>query len=120
MKPTPRRPDTDTIRRRITAPTLQTQSPDVEFIYDPSKKKILKQDRFFNLKLITSIVLFFVIIVTFVATKIFSLGGVIVSNDNPVELDKKLDTNSLGTEASARINILLLGVGDSNHAGADL
>lgn len=122
MRHIPRHTGTDITRRRITSTTLQKPSQDIEFIYDPESKKVLKPPRFFKFKLITSIVLFLIIAATFVATRVFSLSSVIVSNSNdkPVELDKKLDINAIGTEADSRINILLLGVGDSKHAGADL
>lgn len=59
---------------------------------------------------------------SFVGMRFYSLSRVIVKNTNaaPVRLAQKLNANTITTEGDSRINILLLGVGDAGHAGANL
>ncbi len=94
---------------------------DPAFVYDPRSRKIRKPH-----KLRVAIISLALIVLAggsaFAAKSYFSLNKVIQRNTgvSAAGLKGKLEVSQLKGEGEGRVNILLLGVGDSGHAGAKL
>ncbi len=103
------------------APRRNLGGGDPAFVYDPKSRKIRRPH-----KARVAIISLALILVAggsaFAARSYFSLNKVIQRNTgvSAAGLKGKLEVSQLKGEGEGRVNILLLGVGDSSHAGAKL
>ncbi len=102
---------------------------DASLSYDPRTRRLhdrKQEDRQLKhqirRKILMASSLAIIIGMSFFGIRFYSLSRVIVKNTNaaPVKLEQKLNTTAITSEGGSRVNILLLGVGDAGHAGADL
>lgn len=101
---------------------IDTSKVDPDFVYDPMKRKT-KTKWSKKRKIITIVVSALILgLVGFGLVKAFALLQIFKKNGGlgAIGLKGDLDLNKLKGEGEGRVNILLLGVGDPNHAGADL
>ncbi len=95
---------------------------DPAFIYDPKKRRLKTKPHKLRIALVSLALVLVAGGSAFAARSYFSLGKVIQRNTGVAAagLKGKLTLAQLKGEGEGRINILLLGVGDTGHAGAGL
>lgn len=102
-----------------------------DIVYDPSKhRRVLSnsknrqtKNKFFKKKYLFFIPLILLLPVLLIVFNIISSGQRIIQRNSgigAVSLKNDFDTTQLKGEGEGRINILLLGIGDTNHEAANL
>lgn len=100
----------------------ETGSFEPTFVYNPAGKKT-KSSWSMKRKVITASSLLMVVILTFAGIKIFASTSKIIQRNTGIAaeaLKGDLKLSELKGEGEGRVNILLLGIGDKDHAGAEL
>lgn len=100
----------------------ETGSFEPTFVYNPAGKKP-KSGWTVKRKIFTVSTLLMLGILTFVGVKIFASTSKVIQRNTGITaeaLNGDLKLSSLKGEGEGRVNILLLGVGDDGHAGAEL
>lgn len=75
-----------------------------------------------KLKLLSTFLLAIVILASYVGIRVYRLSKIFVPSTNVAlaQLSKKASPIAVTSEGDGRVNILMLGIGDPSHAGADL
>ena len=106
---------------KVRTPNRNLGGGDPAFVYDPKTRRVRKHHKF-KVALISFALLLVAGGSAFAAHSYLSLNKVIQRNTGVAAagLKGKLQLSQLKGEGEGRVNILLLGVGDSGHAGAGL